>query len=71
MVEQDRCPNCGTSLSPDAAPGQLCPRCLLSIVLEPETDPGAPPTPEGPEGTKSTELDAVESTQPGRIGPYP
>jgi non-specific serine/threonine protein kinase/serine/threonine-protein kinase len=67
MVEENRCPECGTSLSPDAAPGQLCPRCLLSMVLEPDTDPdGKPPSP----GTESTELKPLESTQPGQIGPY-
>ena len=66
----NRCPECGTSLSPDATPGQLCPRCLLSIGLEPETDPGAEPAHGPADATKSTEINAVESTRPGHVGPY-
>src|ERR1051325_514835 len=48
MAEQAKCSRCGTELSPSAAQG-LCPKCLIQMNLEPQTEA---PTEAGPGGTQ-------------------
>jgi len=70
MAEEHRCPECGKPLLPGAVPGEYCPRCLLRLGLEAETDPGTVEIPQTSGESKITELNPVESTRPGQIGPY-
>jgi non-specific serine/threonine protein kinase/serine/threonine-protein kinase len=58
MESNQRCPECGAVMSARAAPGGICPRCLLQLGFSPAADEestAAMPTPVGP---------------PARIGAY-